>query len=497
MTGARRYEPLLKIASGGTAAVYVGTAAGALGFRQLVAIKIPHAHLADDPAFRAALVEEARIAARLHHANVVDVRDVEVDEGGVQLVMDYVEGASLSELVRAWAKEPPPRQAAVAIRIVLDACEGLRALHELTGDDGAPLGLVHRDVSPANVLVGLDGVARIADFGLAKSLLSVERTTSEGVLRGKLGYLAPEYIRGKAIDARIDVFAMGVVLWEALAQRRLFRGENDGDTLERVQRMEAPKLGEVASLGEAAADLDAVLARALAKDPEARFASVAALAEELANVTRARELGATSAEVREAFSPALRAALDDRRRRVQSASSRADGAKASPPPSLPPLAAASLPPPAVASAPPPAAPDASAASVSVASPPSASPASAASVSAAAPASAPAPPRSRSALAFVALGAVAVAVVALAVLAREPAASPAGTPRLLVHETLPLAGEARARAPSAPASSGPPEDAALSTPRGGHAAARPPRPSSEEPGKKPPRPNPYTSPPAPR
>jgi serine/threonine-protein kinase len=492
MTGARRYEPLLKIASGGTAAVYVGTAAGALGFRQLVAIKIPHAHLADDPAFRAALVEEARIAARLHHANVVDVRDVEVDEGGVQLVMDYVEGASLSELVRAWAKEPPPRPAAVAIRIVLDACEGLRALHELTGDDGAPLGLVHRDVSPANVLVGLDGVARIADFGLAKSLLSVERTTSEGVLRGKLGYMAPEYIRGKAIDPRIDVFATGTVLWEALAQRRLFRGENDGDTLERVQRMEAPKLGEVTALGEAAAELDGVIARALAKEPEARFASVAALAEELAKVARARELDATSAEVREAFSPALRAALDERRRRVQSALSRTDGAKASPPPSLPPLAAASLPAPAVASAPPPAA--ASVPPTAVAAPPPSSDAATISASVAEPT---APPRSRRALALVAFAGLVLAGLAIVLLAREPAASPAGAPRLLAHETRSLAGDARSRAPSAPASSGPQDDAALLTSRGGRPTARPPRAGSDEPGKKPPRPNPYPGPPAPR
>src|SRR3954468_13796439 len=176
----RRYEPLFKIASGGTAAVYVGSAVGALGFRQLVAIKRPHAHLADDPAFCTALVEEAKIASRLRHANVVDVRDVEVDETGIQLVMDYVEGASLSELIRSWGKEPPARAEAIALRIVLDACEGLRAVHELRGDDGADLGLVHRDVSPANVLVGVDGVARIADFGLAKPLLAVERTTSEG-----------------------------------------------------------------------------------------------------------------------------------------------------------------------------------------------------------------------------------------------------------------------------------------------------------------------------
>jgi len=187
-----RYEPLLKIASGGTASVWVGAAAGAMGFRQLVAIKRPHAHLADDPQFVAALVEEAKIASRLRHANAVDVRDVESDEHGVQLVMDWVEGASLSELIRAWQSEEPARSHAVAIRVVLDACEGLRALHELTDEEGRGLGCVHRDVSPANVLVGLDGVGRITDFGLARPLLAVERTTSQGSLRSKLGYMAPE-----------------------------------------------------------------------------------------------------------------------------------------------------------------------------------------------------------------------------------------------------------------------------------------------------------------
>ena len=332
-TTTRRYEPLLKIASGGTASVYVGSAAGALGFRQLVAIKRPHAHLADDPTFCAALVEEARIASRLHHANVVDVRDVEVDESGIQLVMDYVEGASLSELIRSWAKEPPSRAEAVALRIVLDACEGLRALHELTGDDDAPLGLVHRDVSPANVLVGLDGVARIADFGLAKPLLAVERTTSEGALRGKLGYMAPEYIRGKSIDRRIDVFAMGIVLWEVLSRKRLFRGENDGDTLDRVQTFAPPSLAELMpQLGAAGPDLDGVIARALAKDPEQRLPTIAALSAELEKVVRAHDLGATHADVREAFAPSLRAHLDDRRRRVQSATSQ-------PPPALDPVSA--------------------------------------------------------------------------------------------------------------------------------------------------------------
>jgi eukaryotic-like serine/threonine-protein kinase len=316
----RRYEPILKIASGGTASVWVGAAVGALGFRQLVAIKRPHEHLADDPSFVAALVEEAKIASRLRHANAVDVRDVEVDASGVQLVMDWVEGASLSDLIRAWQKEPPPRANAVAIRIVLDACEGLRALHELVSDDGAPLGCIHRDVSPANVLVGLDGVGRITDFGLARPLLAVERSTTQGVLRGKLGYMAPEYIGGKDIGPRVDVFATAVVLWESLAQKRLFRGANDGDTLDRVKRVDAPKLAEIGrdgAIGAAASELDALLARGLAKDPSARIASIAELATELERIARAYDLLASHADVREAFGTILRASLEERRREVQ------------------------------------------------------------------------------------------------------------------------------------------------------------------------------------
>jgi eukaryotic-like serine/threonine-protein kinase len=494
MSGARRYEPLLKIASGGTAAVYVGTAAGALGFRQLVAIKIPHAHLADDAAFRAALLEEAKIAARLHHANVVDVRDVEVDEGGVQLVMDYVEGASLSELIRAWTKEPSPRPEAVAIRIVLDACEGLRALHELTGDDGEPLGLVHRDVSPANVLVGLDGVARIADFGLAKSLLAVEKTTSEGTLRGKLGYMAPEYVRGKAIDHRLDVFAMGVVLWEAVARRRLFRGENDGETLEKIQRMDAPSLTETsAQLGAAAAaDLDAVITRALAKERDERFATVAALATDLERIVRTHDLGATHGDVRDAFPPSLRAALDDRRKRVQSANAVSASTRA--------LDAAPV-----------------SSSVSVqhrdatadtqlevnvqpsSPPPSATPPALASGSFVSAVPSAQPSRSRVPLALGLVVFAGAAVVALTIFSRTPSSSPSITesrgPARVGSEVEPLAGDPNARAPSSASETASPPPSASASARPTRPGTRPPPPqraSSDEPGKKPPRPNPYAS-----
>lgn len=485
----RRYEPLLKIASGGTAAVYVGSAAGALGFRQLVAIKRPHAHLADDPAFCAALVEEARIASRLHHANVVDVRDVEVDEHGIQLVMDYVEGASLSEMIRGWVKEPPPARAeAIALRIVLDACEGLRALHELAGDDGEPLGLVHRDVSPANILVGLDGVARIADFGLAKPLLTVERTTSEGALRGKLGYMAPEYVRGKAIDRRVDLFAMGVVLWEVLARKRLFRGENDADTLDRVQTMAAPALAAVAPhlAPGAAAALDGVVAQALAKEPESRLATVDALSAAIEKVVRAHDLGASHGDVRDSFAPSLRASLEERRRKVQTATALSPS---QPPPSVTPSSQPPL------SQPPVSQPPVSHAPLS--HPP---------VATQQPHVTRAP---RALLAVVAAGLVAVALglAFVAASARDSSVARGPEPRTVASEHEPLSGDVRVRAPSglleetpsapsAPSASSSSAASATASARGSHGSQAgvrpPPRPTSDEPGKKPPRPNPYAS-----
>lgn len=345
----RRHDALVKIASGGTAAVWVGAPVSAA--EPLVALKRPHAHLADDPAFRKALVAEATIASRLRHPNVVDVRDVEEDEDGITLVMRYVEGASLSELIRSWSREPPARAAACAIRVALDTCAGLVALHDLRDEAGNLLGLVHRDVSPANVLVATDGTSAITDFGLAKPLYAVERTTSEGALRGKLGYMAPEYIRGKDIDARIDVFAMGVVVWEALARKRLFRGENDAATLERVQRMDAPRLAEIApELGPAATALDEVLARALAKDPEARTPSAAALAKELEGVATAHGLLADHAEVAASFGPTLRGELETRRAKVAEALARRASSpvtSGSWPASIPPPAVASFAPPPV------------------------------------------------------------------------------------------------------------------------------------------------------
>ena len=298
------------------ATVFLGSLEGALGFRQLVAIKRPHPHLLENPGFRDALLREARIAAGIHHANVVDVRDVEIVGDAVQLVMDYIEGASLGDLVRVCASEGRHLQPGVAVRVVLDACAGLHAAHELTDDEGHPLGLVHRDVSPQNVLVGVDGVARVTDFGIAKCIESSDPGTSRESLKGKVGYMAPEYVRGQEVDRRADVFALGVVLWEALCGRRLFRGQSDAETLERVLSATVPPVSE-ASQG--LAPLDAVIARALDRDPALRFPTTEAMAHELELVASPHGLVAGAPDVGRFVRETLGPRLEERRRALREA----------------------------------------------------------------------------------------------------------------------------------------------------------------------------------
>ena len=271
-----RYRPLVKLASGGMATVYVGALSGPAGFRQIVAIKRPHAHLLEHPETREAALAEARIAARFRHANVVHVRDVEVSGEQVQLVMDYIEGATLSTLLAAFARRGERLPVPVAMRILLDACAGLAAVHEATDDAGAPLHVVHRDISPQNILVGLDGVARVSDFGTVKEPAAERPLTTQGTLKGKPGYMAPEYVQRGALDARSDELSLAVVAWETLAGKRLFRGATDFETFEWVLRTKPPALSEeVPALGAA---FDEAIGRALSKDPDARFATVRELA---------------------------------------------------------------------------------------------------------------------------------------------------------------------------------------------------------------------------
>ena len=216
------------------ATVYLARLSGVGGFQRFVAIKRLHPHLAREPEFIEMFLDEARLAARIHHPNVVPILEVGASEEGYYLVMEYVEGDTLARLLARSAQTGRAPARPVGLRVIIDMLAGLHAAHELKDDDGKPLGIVHRDVSPQNVLVGVDGSSRLTDFGVARATSKLS-TTRTGQLKGKLAYMAPEQARGaKDIDRRADVFAAGVVLWEVLACRRLFKGDGEADTLNKV-----------------------------------------------------------------------------------------------------------------------------------------------------------------------------------------------------------------------------------------------------------------------
>jgi len=308
------------------ATVFVARARGALGFQRLVALKRAHPHVRDDAELAASLRLEATLAGSFRHPNVVAVIDVQEADGEIELILDYVEGVTLTELLRAC--EDTGNFAAMT-RIVLDVAAGLAAAHAATREDGAPLGVVHRDVTPSNVLVGTDGVARISDFGIAHATLREGAHTATGVLKGKVGYMAPEYVERYRADAASDQFSLAVVAWEALSGKRLFKGPTELETLKRVVVANVPPLAET---DPRLAPLDGVLSRALARRPEDRFAGVAAFAAKLEEVARGASLVASHAAVAELVKRVAHATLEERKKKIAEA-----GAPSSPaaPPSQP------------------------------------------------------------------------------------------------------------------------------------------------------------------
>jgi serine/threonine-protein kinase len=237
----------------------------------IVALKRPHRHLQGDKTFLTMLVDEARLASAIEHPNVVKVRELGFDGGMPFIVMDYVEGTSLAELRRELSAIGRAIDVRVAVRIVLDALAGLHAAHELKDDNGKPLHIVHRDVSPHNVLIGCDGRAHITDFGIAKAEDRIQTTRTHEV-KGKLAYLAPERIdKRRLCTVQSDVFSMAVVLWECFAGRRLFRGEEAVDILQEVMVAPIPTLRQIGAQIPPA--LDDVIARALSRDLDTRFAT--------------------------------------------------------------------------------------------------------------------------------------------------------------------------------------------------------------------------------
>lgn len=284
-----------EIGAGGMGSVHLGWRFGSGGFRRVVAIKRLHQEYASDAAFVDGFLDEARLASRVHHQNVVAPLDVLSEDGEVFLVFEHVLGVSLATLARGRCVAPP-----LAAAVLVDVLAGLHAAHEATGDFGLPLDLVHRDVSPQNVLVGADGAARLLDFGIAKAN-GRARATADGVLKGKLGYMAPEQFSGHA-DRRSDVYAAGIVLWECLAGKTLFddAGSIDARLRDRVQ---------LEPLGH---PLDDVLRKALAHAPDERFATARDMAIAIEQATAL----ATKREVSDWLQEIAATELDERTRQV-------------------------------------------------------------------------------------------------------------------------------------------------------------------------------------
>ena len=269
-----RYALGAAIASGGMATVHVGRVLGSLGFSRTVAIKRLHENFAKDPKFVSMFVDEARLAARVRHPNVVPTLDVVVDSGEVFVVLEYVHGEALHRLTRTI----PPGQhmpVRVASGIVFGVLLGLHAAHDARNERGEPLRIVHRDVSPQNIVLGPDGVARILDFGIAKAFGRM-RTTENQEVKGKLAYLAPEQLRGHALDQRTDVYSASVVLWELLAGMRLFRSDEAPAVLYAIMNgeLEPPS----AHSPEVTPQLDAIVLRGLARKPDDRWPTARAMA---------------------------------------------------------------------------------------------------------------------------------------------------------------------------------------------------------------------------
>ena len=280
-----RYRLVERIGQGGMAEVWKATAADAPADAPPVVVKRLLPHLADDERFVAMFVAEARLGARLKHANIVALHELGEADGEPFLVLELVDGINLGALLRHAGGPLDPAYAAVVVR---DVCRALAYVHDLRDAGGKPLGVLHRDVTPSNIMVARDGTVKLVDFGIAKAIHAVgDERTRTGLLKGKLAYVSPEQANGGDVDHRSDLFAAGVVLYEALTGERLFRAPTDVETLRRVRSMPVPRPSWRNRAVPPA--LDAIVARALARPLDERYARADELAGDLDRVVQ--ELG--------------------------------------------------------------------------------------------------------------------------------------------------------------------------------------------------------------
>lgn len=311
------YRALLELGRGGMGVVHLARASGAAGFERLVVIKRMHAHLLAHAEAQERFLHEAHLASNLHHANVVGVQHVGQDDDGYFLVLDYVEGGSLEGLVDRMALRgellPPP----IVLRIALDALSGLQAAHEARDDQGRPLTILHRDVSLQNILVGRDGVSRVADFGVAKSALA-SVSTDQSYLVGKLLYVPPEHLRREAPDPSFDIYSLGLTMWLALTGTEPWPG---ADEAQLVTLILEGRLPPPSSTGlQIAPQLEDVIARACAPDRRQRYRSAHDMIEAIENIGRHTGWIASHGEVAEVVAGLLDPDLARLRARIREAS---------------------------------------------------------------------------------------------------------------------------------------------------------------------------------
>jgi serine/threonine-protein kinase len=266
-----RYELLVPVAKGGMASVWAARLKGTRGFQKLVAIKTMLPGLVDDPSFERMFLDEATLASQVRHPHVIEIMDLGEQDRILYLVMEWVSGEALSIIMKYAATRggiPLP----IAVHIATQACRGLHAAHELREENGVLVGLVHRDVSPQNVLVTYDGVVKVVDFGVAKATARLDTVTEAGQLKGKIAYMSPEQLRGEKIDRRTDVFAMGILLYMMTTGKHPFRGDDQAQTIARISSDEPAILPSTLIPGYPPG-LEACVMQALAKDSAKRYPS--------------------------------------------------------------------------------------------------------------------------------------------------------------------------------------------------------------------------------
>jgi serine/threonine-protein kinase len=307
-----RYKLLYPYARGGMATVWLSRVRGSHGFEKLYAIKTILPHLASDPAFRNMFLDEAHIAARIRHGNVAEIEDLGEDGGILYMVLEWIQGDPWSKLCEAIVQSKDPMPEDVMLRIAAGTCAGLHAAHELRDDHGGLLNVVHRDVSPQNVLVTEAGTVKVIDFGVAKAIGRAGEQTRAGLIKGKLEYIAPEQARSKPVDRRVDIWAVGAILYEVFARRPAFEGKND---LILLQRIASGKPPEPLPKSTPPAVVD-IVARALQPDPAKRFATAKELQHAIEAAMRSR---VTPEDVAVCVRRYLEPRIADRRRAIAAA----------------------------------------------------------------------------------------------------------------------------------------------------------------------------------